>query len=83
MGVQYDVIENVIEIEESCSVEDSETLLQLVLEHDDALIDASRVYIQARRKPPQPKPHQTHAMAAPKESEKNAYGRIVTQSSER
>ncbi len=42
MGVQYDVIENVIEIEESCSVEDAETLLQLVLEHDDALIDASR-----------------------------------------
>jgi len=40
MGVHYDVIENVIEISESCTVEDAETLLQLVLEHDDALIEA-------------------------------------------
>lgn len=42
MGVQFDVIDNVIEIDDSCSVEDAETLLQLVLEHDDAVIDASK-----------------------------------------
>ena len=42
MGVQYGIIENIIEIDESCTVEDAETLLQLVLEHNDSMIDASR-----------------------------------------
>jgi len=42
MCFQFDFIENVIEIDEACTVEDAETLLQLVLEHDDAMIDASK-----------------------------------------
>ena len=45
MGVQFDIIENVIEFDESCTVEDAETLLQLVLEHDDALIAARHAIV--------------------------------------
>jgi hypothetical protein len=39
MGLNYDILDNVIEIDETCTVEDAETLLQLVLEHPDAAID--------------------------------------------
>ncbi len=41
MGVNFDLIENVIELDETVSVEEAETLLQLLLEHEEATIDAS------------------------------------------